>query len=565
MERIRKTIITAFFLLMIITVKSQFAYAGEINYVRVGVGSSASSIAVTGNNINVFFLIDGNFNKVGSIDSAGSFNISIDDYYYVSTGKIYNNYNSARNEAAQYSAQGYFCLPVLLESGEWSIYAGPVTTRAEAESIILAGVGSVVVDPTGKRLVLGSGNSRIALFENDRFSPYFSDSNTNTVIVNSNEYRGYLNAYRKNNSLTPVNVLPMEEYLYSSVASEMPSSWHLEALKAQSVASRCYAYSKLGAHADSGYDLCSGDHCQIYHGLKQEKESATNAVNATNGLVAYYGEELINATFFSSSGGATDDSENVWINAMPYLRGVIDSYDTTGKEWSRTFTLAELTNLASLNNYAIGNVTGVKISDASSNGRVQGLIIKGTAANKVLTKEEIRTFFSKSTGGSLESRYFRLDQFSVALTGGAAVNTNANSVVTTSTASSNLYVRGEGGSQQRDADVISIINGSGNNISVAYIDKVSLQSSSGQYSMPVSTGTSVNTLPQTPNVSNTGGSATVSGGFASNSNTITFAGKGWGHGVGMSQHGAKGMAEAGFTFEQILKHYYSGVEILKIN
>ena len=560
MERIIKPIITAFLLLIIMSSQTQYAYASEINYVRVGVGSSASTIAFSGDNINVFFLVDGKFISVGLIDSGSSYNISADDYYYVSIGKTYNNYSAALSDANNYTAQGYFSLPVLLESGVWSVYAGPVTTKAEAESIMRAGVGRAVIEPTGKRLVLGSGSSRLALFENNQYVPYFSSTYTNTIKVNTTEYRGYLNAFRKNTTLTPVNTLPMEDYLYSSVASEMPSSWHAEALKAQSVASRCYAYSKLGAHGDNGYDLCSSDHCQIYLGLKQEKESATNAVNATAGLVAYYEDELINATFFSSSGGATDDSENVWINALPYLRGVSDTYDVTGKEWSRTFTLAELTNIASLNNYAIGSVTGVEISNTSSSGRVQELIIKGTAGNKTLAKEEIRTFFSKSTGGSLESRYFRLDQFGVSVASTSA-NTNQNAAVSTSTVSSNLYVRGDGRSAQRDTDIISIINGSGDNISVAYFDNVSLQSSSGQYNMPVSVSADRNT----PSSANSGVVATVSGGLASSGSSVTFAGKGWGHGVGLSQHGAKGMAEAGFTFEQILKHYYSGVEIFKIN
>jgi len=556
MERIIKSVTAAFFLSLVITVNTQTAYANEVNYVKVGVGASSSSIGFKGDNINVFFLLDSTFISAGSIGSGSNFTISADSYYYVPSGNFYNNYSSALAEANQFSAQGYFSLPALSESGTWSVYYGPVSSKSDAQMMIQAGVGTAIIEPNGKRLILNNGSNRVALFENDQFTPYFSDTLNNTITVNSNEYRGYLNAFRNGASLTPVNTLNMEEYLYSSVASEMPSSWHEEALKSQAVASRCYAYSKLGAHSANGYDLCSSDHCQIYLGLKQEKENATNAVKATSGLVAYYGDELINATFFSSSGGITDDSENVWVNALPYLRAVSDSYDTSGKEWSRTFTLAEITNLASLNNYNIGSVTGVEITKTSSGGRVQELTIKGTTGNKALTKEEIRTFFSKSTGGSLESRYFRIGQFSVSIAAGtASVNTSTAPV----SANSNLYVKSENQSKLTNAETISVINSTGNNISVVYYDKVNIQTSAGQYVLPVSSGGGI-----APITSSTGGTAIVSGGLSSNGNSVTFSGRGWGHGIGLSQHGAKGMAEAGFTFEQIIKHYYTGVQISKV-
>jgi len=555
MNRIIKSTFFAFILLFIMTGSKQSAYADELNYVRVGIGSPVSSIAVTGNNIDVFFRLDGNFINVGSIYSANSFNLSADDYYYAATNKVYGSHNDALNEAGRYYAQGRNAIPALSENGVWSVFIGPFYSKTEAEQALQANAGESVVEPGGKRLALSAGATKIALFENNMFIPYFSNAGTNTVTVGSSEYRGYLNAYRSNLSVIPVNFLPMEEYLYSSVASEMPSSWHIEALKAQAVASRCYAYSKLGAHESSGYDLCSSDHCQIYLGVKQEKEGATNAVNATNSLVAYYGEDLINATFFSSSGGYTDDSENVWVNAMPYLRSVSDSYDSTGKEWTRSFTLSELTNLASLNNYSLGSVTGVEISKTSSNGRVQELIIKGTSGNKILTKEEIRTFFSKATGGSLESRYFRIGQFSVSVSDGISASISP----TVENIASNLYVKSDNSSARSEANVIRVINGSGNNVSTTYYNSVNLQSSVGKYELPISISS-----PIPNNAVITGGTTVVSGGLVSSGNTVTFSGRGWGHGVGLSQHGAKGMAEYGFTFDQILKHYYTGIELLKV-
>ena len=110
----------------------------------------------------------------------------------------------------------------------------------------------------------------------------------------------------------------MEEYLYGVVPYEMPATFPPEALKAQAVMARTYALNHLGEHAKYGYDLCDGQHCQVYGGVTAEAKSARDAVDATRSLVVKYNGRPVSAVFSSNSGGFTQDGKNAGWNDMPY-------------------------------------------------------------------------------------------------------------------------------------------------------------------------------------------------------------------------------------------------------
>lgn len=109
-----------------------------------------------------------------------------------------------------------------------------------------------------------------------------------TFKLNSMPYRGMLTFSVNGSSMTGVNIIGLEEYLYGVVPSEMPKSYDAEALKAQAVAARTYAMTKLGAHTGSGYQLCDTTACQVYKGYSNEADATTAAVDATAGEVACY-------------------------------------------------------------------------------------------------------------------------------------------------------------------------------------------------------------------------------------------------------------------------------------
>jgi stage II sporulation protein D len=142
-----------------------------------------------------------------------------------------------------------------------------------------------------------------------------------------------------------VGAVELEEYLVGAVLGEMPASFGQEALKAQAVAARTYAWkaARTGSRHPDGSVCGSYACCQAYispesyldrGGLQRDVDKVRSAVLATAGQVLTYGGELIEATYFSCSGGRTEDAVAVWGNDFPYLRSV----ESPGEEDAAWFT-----------------------------------------------------------------------------------------------------------------------------------------------------------------------------------------------------------------------------------
>ncbi len=146
-----------------------------------------------------------------------------------------------------------------------------------------------------------------------------------------------------------VDSVPVEQYIAGVVSSEMPSSFDLEALKAQAVAARTYVTSRRDSYNNGkskhpGAHVCSTTCCQVYRdteGLRKVKSDEwiktdynkiKTAVSQTAGQLLYYDGELVTQPlFFSASGGKTENSEDVFSSALPYLRSVSSSYENAEK------------------------------------------------------------------------------------------------------------------------------------------------------------------------------------------------------------------------------------------
>jgi stage II sporulation protein D len=140
-------------------------------------------------------------------------------------------------------------------------------------------------------------------------------------------YRGTITVNLVQNRLEAVDTLPLEQYVASVVASEMPSTWQPAALEAQAVASRSYALATRRVGAD--FDVYSDTRSQAYGGLDAERPAATAAVAATAGQVLYYGGTVATTVFSSSSGGRTQTPSDAWGGEdVPYLPSLPDPYDT---------------------------------------------------------------------------------------------------------------------------------------------------------------------------------------------------------------------------------------------
>ena len=123
-------------------------------------------------------------------------------------------------------------------------------------------------------------------------------------------------------TLTIVNEFPLEDYVKGVVANELSPGGYpaIEALKAQAVAARTYAYTNRGQFISQGFDVLPTTRSQVYRGLASENPLSTRAVLETRGVIATYDGEPINALYTSTCGGRTENSENIFNDAIPYLR-----------------------------------------------------------------------------------------------------------------------------------------------------------------------------------------------------------------------------------------------------
>lgn len=256
-----------------------------------------------------------------------------------------------------------------------------------------------------------------------------------------------------------ITEIPFEEYVKGVVAGEMPATFEEEALKAQAVASRSYAMYQMEGSKDKDYDVLDTTTNQVYltdeelkNNWKEEYPEKINkikkAVAETKGEYLTYDGKVINAMFFSTSTGQTENSEDVFVTALPYLRSVASTWDEKSPVYTDTATISlqDFYNKLSL---PYNETLTVEITSQTATGRIKTLKINGTEFNG-------RDFASKL---SLRSNCFTISQ---------------------------------------------------------------------------------------------------------NEQNITITTKGFGHGVGMSQYGANGMAKEGYNYKKILEHYYSNTKIEKI-
>jgi stage II sporulation protein D len=173
------------------------------------------------------------------------------------------------------------------------------------------------------REVIVSGASESARFSSLK-SVAFGSQNERVVPVrlNGKAYRGRIEVFvNSRGTLTVVNVVSLEDYLLGVVPNEL-SLPSIEAQKAQAVAARTYAVANINGFGSQGFDLLPTIRSQVYNGVSSENSMGTRAVLETRGVVATYKGKPITAYYTSTCGGRTENSENIFDHAEPYLRGV---------------------------------------------------------------------------------------------------------------------------------------------------------------------------------------------------------------------------------------------------
>jgi stage II sporulation protein D len=178
------------------------------------------------------------------------------------------------------------------------------------------------IDPNLREVVI-DGPSVVAKYSSLKSVAFASvNERVNPVRLNGKAYRGKLEVFvNSRGRLTVVNVVPLEDYLLGVVPSELGLP-QIEAQRAQAVAARTYAVANIGGYGTQGFDMVPTVWSQVYKGVSIETRMGTLAVESTRGIVATYNGKPINALYTSTCGGRTEDSENIFDKAEPYLRGV---------------------------------------------------------------------------------------------------------------------------------------------------------------------------------------------------------------------------------------------------
>ena len=344
------------------------------------------------------------------------------------------------------------------------------------------------------------------------------------IWLGSRRYRGRLQLLVRGGQVQVVNHLGIETYLTSVVGSEMPHKWPLPALQAQAVAARTYALRQRGKAGD--FDVKATVSSQVYRGVESETPSTIEAVESTRSLVLVHAGRLINAVFHSSSGGATEPSGEVWRNQLPYLVSVADhDQHSPVHRWNKRFDDDELRDLFR----EIGGVKRLQVLKTSSTGRVRTARVQGPHGSLVLTGRELR----KRLG--LKSTMVQFE-----LINGSVGSSTASSTAPTQTVSQSV--------SRAAPPLIGLWQ----------------DSASGPDTTPSKSSRLASLLPPpppplpqlNPSAFNRPRLDVREGELV-----LEARGQGFGHGVGMSQWGAHGLALQGADFRQILLHYYRGAEI----
>jgi stage II sporulation protein D len=210
------------------------------------------------------------------------------------------------------------------------------------------------------------------------------------------QYRGSLE-FRPDGSggIETVNVIGLEDYVRGVIAAEMPANWSAEALKAQAVAARTYAITSDAGGTD--FDLYADTRSQMYGGVAAETPSSDAAVAATRSQIVTYDGAPVVTYFFSSSGGHTENVENVWPGSTPepWLRGVVDRYDGAGGDpyhrWS--YELSVNAAAAKLGSWVKGNLVGIKVTEHGVSPRIITAEVVGTKGTTTVTGTQLEHAF----------------------------------------------------------------------------------------------------------------------------------------------------------------------------
>ena len=265
-----------------------------------------------------------------------------------------------------------------------------------------------VVAPTGEILRVGAiGSFRLLGVTSSTIFQVASRASSFDL------YRGTIRVGLKTTAplANATNELTLERYLRGVVPAEMPATWPVEALKAQSIAARSYAARRLRPGI-SWFDVTDDSSSQVYRGVLGEKPATTAAIAATAGVVLMSGSTIANTLFHSAGGGATENNENVFVSAIgskvagpvSYLRGSPDrredgtAYDSASPyaTWkTQTYAGAQLSTWFGADPRTnVGTISALDLGDRGVSGRLISVTLIGSLGTRKVSGDVFRAVFN---------------------------------------------------------------------------------------------------------------------------------------------------------------------------
>lgn len=512
--------------------QSFYAGTAEMTDIRVGLAGlykEKSVLTIENKRIGLGYCIQDSYicNEEFESETGFAFTPATGCYYVLN--QTFSTYKKAESVAAVIRTLGVDAYPTAVYRNYWRVYVGGWISADEAQEAYAVlkgrfGYTYSALQENNQHRVIVQAADYCFLIEGKTKSAYpqfkalDADKSGNYVLsLGDRSYRGRIEigCYGKV-SVTAVNIINIEAYLYGVVPSEMISTSPQEALKAQAVCARSFALMRVGYRADSNisraYYLDDTTSCQVYRGYGAETTKTTVAVKATSGEVLTYQGEMVAAYYFSTSGGSTEDAAEVWGWETPYLQAVPDLYETEPEKapWLIKYTRTELEKKLAAYGLKTGELQSVSPSITTMTGRVYLLKLRGADKSVVLQAGTIREVLG------LPSTKFQ--------------------VVTQGDVPDKVAVRGaDTAANVRISDCYAISAG-------GTVTKMSEDMTGYQV---ISADNLTGFLKDAP----------------SEAGVWYFYGSGYGHGVGMSQSGACGMAKAGYSYKEIIEYYYTGCKV----
>lgn len=481
-----------------------------------------TSITIKNNSLQIGYFVNGKYNPNSTLNSSDGFTFTPDNDMYYCLNQEYPSYDSVIRAINNMNANGTL-IPAAVGNGRYRIYADGGSAGVLQSMAASLGnnvtANEVTADSNYRMRLTWSGNVMIIDAVDDMLYPQFKAATPNAegvyvVDLGERAYRGMIEIgrYEKSSTLTAISVVGIEDYLYGVIACEMVPSWEMEALKAQAICARSYAYAidkrNVTFNAENGYALYDTTRSQVYKGYNYEYPRTNEAVDATKGLMIYFRENVVKAYFYSTSGGHTANCEDVWDVPLTYFRGVADNteFHQEKRPWIVSMTKSQIAS--SVGN--VGGVLNVTPQIRTTSGRIYQLKVTGTAGSATLKKEQISSTFSLPSTKVKVIKYGDVPD--------------------------EVYVKTTNENVKKRISSSYVISGDGN---------VAQVSDNLEQYIVISDDNMTNFPKNAP----------------SDSETIFFAGMGYGHGVGLSQSGAQSMALLGYNYNEIINHYYNKVDI----